>query len=147
MTRHSELQPLHQIQFTVIPRHLFVLSASYPESGCCTLICMHKHNDTIKTSATVLKKNIPLTLFERVVYERELKTEQNCHILTPTLVAISVSFPFSGVAQPEARGPSSLLGAVFSTASFLQLFWSPKNSWISCALTYIIVQRQLNLFP
>ena len=53
--------------------------------------------------------------------ERERETEQNCNILTPSLMAISISFPFSRVAQPEARGPSSLLGAVFSTASFLQL--------------------------
>ena len=53
--------------------------------------------------------------------ERELETDQNCNILTPTLMAISVFFPFSRAAQPEARGPSSLLGAVFSTASFLHL--------------------------
>ena len=33
-----------------------------------------EHNDTIKTSDTVLWKNIPLTLFERVVCERELET-------------------------------------------------------------------------
>ena len=33
----------------------------------------------------------------------------------------SVSFSFTRVAQPEARGPSYLLGAVFSTATFLQL--------------------------
>ena len=45
--------------------------------------------------------------------ERELETEQNCNILTPSLMAISVSFPFSRIAQPEARGPSSLLGAGF----------------------------------
>ena len=42
--------------------------------------------------------------------DRELGTEQNCNILTPTLMAISVvSFSFSRAAQPEARGPSSLL--------------------------------------
>ena len=60
---------------------------------------------------TVFWKNIPLTLFdERVVCERELETEQNCNILTPTLMAISVvSFSFSRVVQPEAWGPSSLL--------------------------------------
>ena len=38
--------------------------------------------------------------------ERELETEQNCNILTPTLLAISVSFPFSRAAQPGALGPS-----------------------------------------
>ena len=36
--------------------------------------------------------------------ERELETEQNCNILTPTLMAVSVvSFSFSRVAQPEAQ--------------------------------------------
>ena len=46
--------------------------------------------------------------------ERELETEQNCNILTPTLMAISVeSFSFSRVAQPEARRPSFLLSAGF----------------------------------
>ena len=35
--------------------------------------------------------------------ERELETEQNCNILTPTLMAVSfVSFSFSRAAQPEA---------------------------------------------
>ena len=82
---------------------------------CCILICRCMHaNDTIMTSDTVLRKNIPLTLFERFVCERELETEQNCNILTPTLMAISVvSFSFSRAAQPEAREPSSLLNAGF----------------------------------
>ena len=38
--------------------------------------------------------------------ERELETEQSCNILTPTPMAISVSFPFSWAAQPVAWGPS-----------------------------------------
>ena len=71
------------------------------------------NDDTMKTSDTVLRKNIPLTSFERVVCKRELETEQNCNILTPTLMVISVSFPFYWVAQPEARGPS-LSGCWFS---------------------------------
>ena len=61
---------------------------------------------------------------ERVVCERELETEQNCNILASR--HSSVSFSFSVVAQPKARGPSSLLDAAFSTVSFLQLFWSPN---------------------
>ena len=44
------------------------------------------------TSVDFFKKNIHLNLFERFVCERELETEQNCNILTPTLMAISVSF-------------------------------------------------------
>ena len=45
--------------------------------------------------------------------ERELETEQNCNILTPTLMAISISFPFSWAAQLGAWGPS-LSGCWFS---------------------------------
>ena len=124
-------------------------------------ICMRNHNnDTIITSEDVLQKNIPLTLFERFVCERQLETEQNCNILTPTLMAISVSFPFSCAAQPEAWGPASL-GAVFFYhilsptglvsklsigawglpllgAGFLYRILSPTDL-ISCALCYIIV--------
>ena len=46
--------------------------------------------------------------------ERELENEQNCNILTPTLMAVSVvSFSFSRPAQPEAQGLSFLLRAGF----------------------------------
>ena len=39
----------------------------YSHDQLCKHICMQNHNDdTIKTSDTVLKKSIPLTLFERV---------------------------------------------------------------------------------
>ena len=65
---------------------------------------MQDHNDdTIKTSNTVLRK-IYLSLYlkgfergySRFYCERELETEQNCNILTPTLMAINVvSFSFS----------------------------------------------------
>ena len=73
-----------------------------------------------------------------------------------------VSFPFSWAAQP-GPGVQSLWVLVFSTASYLQLIWSPTaqsgawglpllcagflyrilspTDWISCALSYIIVQR------
>ena len=46
------------------------------------------------------------------------------HIDLPTLMAICVSFPFSTVAQPDARGPSSLL-----SAGFLYRILSPTN-WL-----------------
>ena len=87
--------------------------------------------------------------------EKELETEQNCNILTPTLLAISVSFPFSWAAQPgagcwfslphlisnssdpqlinrELEGSLCWLMA-FSTTSFLQLVWSPTcliSNWL-----------------
>ena len=83
---------------------------------------MQNHNDdAIKTSDTVLKKNIPLTLFESIVCERVLETEQNCNILTPILMAIRVSFPFSWAAQPGAWGPASL------GAGFLYRILSPTR--------------------
>ena len=59
--------------------------------------------------------------------ERELETEQNCNILTPTLMAISVvSFLFSRAAQPEAWGPT-LLGAGFLYRILPQLIELPVH--------------------
>ena len=50
---------------------------------------------------------------QRFECERELETERDCNILTPSLMAIGVvSFSFSRVAQPEARG-LTLLDAGF----------------------------------
>ena len=105
---------------------------------------------------------------ERFVCERELETEQNCNILTPTLKAISVSFPFSWAAQPEAWGPASLgagflyhilfltrlipncsiggLGPTLLSAGFLYHISTPTGlvskltDFLSSA-SYIIVQR------
>ena len=66
--------------------------------------CINHNNDTIMTSDRVLLEKYTSYFIERVVCERELETEQNCNILTPTLMAISVvSFMFSRVAQSEAR--------------------------------------------
>ena len=60
--------------------------------------------------------------------ERELETEQNCNILTPTLLSISVSFPISRAAQPEARGPTlpseGFLNRILSPTG-LQSHWLP----------------------
>ena len=97
------------------------------------------HTDAIIKTSEDFLKNIILTLlkgfekgYSKFYCERELETEQNCNILTSLLMTISVvSFSFSRVAQPEARGPRSLLGAGFSTTSYLQLVWSPKTDLIS----------------
>ena len=119
-------------------------------------ICKQNHNDdTIKTSDTVLKKNIPLTLLKGLCVRGKLETEQNCNILTPTLLAITAFLSRSpGLLN---RGPLCWV-LVFSTASYLQLLnrW-PKGPpllgagllyrilsptyWTSCAPSYIFVQR------
>ena len=71
--------------------------------------------------------------------ERELETEHNCNIYWPPLLWPSaLSLSCSPDAQPEARGPSSLLSAGLLYHIFLQL--SDFLSWPS----YIIVQRPLN---
>ncbi len=62
-------------------------------------------------------RKIYLSLYLKGVSERE----QNCNILTPTLMAISVSFPFSWVAQPGAWGPA------FLGAGFLYRILSPTH--------------------
>ena len=72
-----------------------------------------RHNDKNRREKTSLT-NMYLSLYLwRLRCERELKTEQNCNILTPTLMAVSVvSFSFSMAAQPEAQKPT-LLGDGF----------------------------------
>ena len=64
--------------------------------------------------------------YSKFYSERELETKQNCNILTPTLMAVSVvSFSFSRAAQPEAQGPTLLS---FSTTSYQQLLWTQTQS-------------------
>ena len=95
------------------------------KSVCYIVICiyiyihMQHHNETInkQTSEDFFRKICTSHFIVRVrkgylrfYGERELETEHNCNILTPTLMAVSVvSFLFSWDAQPEAQGPSSLL--------------------------------------
>ena len=77
---------------------------------------MHaEHNDTIKTSDTVLsEKNIPLTLLKGLCVRGSLRPNRTANILTPTLLAIAAFLSRSpGAAQPRAWGPS-LSGCWFS---------------------------------
>ena len=102
--------------------------------------------------------------------ERELETEQNCNILTPTLLAITAFLSRSpgllnrGPGAPASLGhvpqssifsPTGLISKLlnrwpegslcwvlaFSTASCLQLVWSPKLTDFLSSPNYIIVQR------
>ena len=59
--------------------------------------------------------------------ERELETEQDCNILTPTLLAITVFLSRSpGLLNQGPGGPASL-GHVLIPASSHQLVWSPNS--------------------
>ena len=83
-----------------------VLSSAYIQNES------QRHNDKGRAK-TSLTKYVPLTLFVTFACERELETEHNCSILTPTLMAVSVvSFSFSRAAQPESQRPI-LLGDGF----------------------------------
>ena len=71
--------------------------------------------------------------------ESELETEQNCNILTLSLMAISVSFPLSRAAQPEAWGPT-LLGAGFLYRILSPMGLVSKLTDFLSSPSYIIVQ-------
>ena len=107
--------------------------------GTTVTTCMRNHNDDAIRRATQFFRKIYLSLylkgFERVVWERELKTEQNCSILSPTLMAITVFLSRSpGLLNRGLWWPASL------GARFLYRILSPID-WTSCALSYIIIQR------
>ena len=79
---------------------------------------MQNHNDdTIKTSEdSSLEKYTSHFIFERVVCERELEAEQNCNILTPTLMDIKEFFSRSpGLLKRGPVGPTSLRHAPHSS--------------------------------
>ena len=86
------------------------INAVYSYADACK---QHNNKDKLYSSW----KNIPLTLFERVVCERELETEQNCNILTPTLLAITTFLSRSpGLLNWGPGGPLCWVLA-FSTTS------------------------------
>ena len=70
--------------------------------------------------------------------ERELETEQNCNILTPTLMAISVVFfSFSRAAQPH----------LVSSSPISKLILSPKLTDFLSSPSYIMVQSPTQYLP
>ena len=137
------------------------------KNWCCILICRNIFN-TIKTSDSSLEKYTS-HFIERVVCERELETKQNCNILTPTQLAMTAFLSRSpGLLNRGPGDPVSLGHVLLYPASSLQLIWSPTplipnsqsgawglpllgagflysilspTDWISCALSYIIVQH------
>ena len=101
---------------------------------------LQHHNDTIVKTQEDFFINICTSHFivrvqkcySKFECERELETDRNCNILTPTLMAVNVvSFSFSRAAQPEAQGLNSLLRDGFLycilSATYLQLVCSPNS--------------------
>ena len=91
-------------------------------------ICMQNQRHTIRTSDIVLWK-IYLSLYCKVCVWEGAGDQQDCNILTPTLMVISVlSFSFSRAAPWSlgSWGPASL-GAVLFTSSCHQRVWSPNS--------------------
>ena len=87
---------------------------------------MQKHNDAMKTSGHSLLEKYTSHFIERVVCERELETEQNCNLLTPTLMVITAfSFPFSWLLNP---GPGALRHGPHSS------IFSPTDLNSNCSL-------------
>ena len=124
---------------------------------------MQKHNDAKKTSGHRSLEKYTSHFIERVVCERELETEQNCNILTPTLMAITAFLSrSSGLLKRGSGGPASLghgpHSSIFSLTPTAQSgvlrtpsagFWFSTASYLlltrtSCAPSYIIVLRPLN---
>ena len=92
---------------------------------------------------TSLKKYTSHFIWKGCVCERELETEQNCNILTPTLMAISVvSFSFSWC---STGGPGAQLSAgfLYHILSLTHLISNSSDLQITDFLSspsYIIVQ-------
>ena len=95
----------------------YIVMCRFTSSYTLAYTCRIIHNDTInkQTSEDFFRRICASHFIVRVRQgyskfygERELEAEQNCNILTPTLMAVSVvSFLFSRAAQPEAQGPHS----------------------------------------
>ena len=101
---------------------------------------MQNHNDdAIKTSDTVLRK-IYFSLYLKGLCVRGSWRPNRTATYWPQLLWTSAFLSRSPGLFNRGPGAQSLWALVFSTASYLRLVWSPTD-WISCALSYIIVQR------
>ena len=112
-----------------------------------TYTCRIHIDAIIKTSEDFFKKYTS-HFIERVVYERELETEQNCNILTsPLLWTSALSLSCSpGLLNWRPRG-SLCWVLVFSTISCQQQVWSPKLTDFLSSPSYITVQSPTQYLP
>ena len=94
---------------------------------CCILLWLTNDNTMIKTSDTVLRK-IYLSLYLKGLCVRGSWWPNRTATYWPPHSYGHQTFLSRSLGCSSTRGPgdSSLLGAVFSTVSFLQFFWSPN---------------------
>ena len=79
-----------------------IVTTNYTYTYAC------RNNDAIKTNGHSSLEKYTFHFIERVVCERELETEQNCNILTPTLMAITAFLSCSpGLLNWGPGGPAS----------------------------------------
>ena len=124
----------------------FTTSVAFSYTCSCRIHSDAMNNRRRKTS---LEKYLRLTLlqgfekgYSRFAYERELETDINCNILTPTLMAVNVvSFSFSrcSTGGPEAHSAGwwlSLLHliSIFSGPQFIRAPSPFGMVWVSLPL-------------
>ena len=140
---------------TYIYSYIFIFRYMYI---CCILICRHNKDEQHSSLEKYTSHFI-----ERVVCERELKTEQNCNTLTLTPMATTAFLsrspglltrgpgvpaslghvPHSSIFSPTCLNFNCSIGGLRAPllgAGFLYRILSPTD-WTSCALSYIIVRH------
>ena len=97
--------------------------------------CMQNHNnDTINTSDTILRKNIPLTLLKGLCVRGSWRPNRTTKCWPPTLLAITAFLSRSpGLHNWGPGGPASL------GAGFLYRNWSPTHL-ISNSLNFLCTE-------
>ena len=115
----------------------FFIALIFMGKCCISLWPNKRHNN--RQAHSLLEKYASDFIRKSCVWEGFGNRTELPHIDLPTLMTISVSFPFSRVVQLDARGASSLLGAGFLHHILFPKLSDLQTDWISCALSYIIV--------
>ena len=133
--RHLWIRPY----FTSRSHHFLFISLGWlvrwKESGRTATVVVYWYADACRTQRynnnerhSLLEKYIS-HFIERVVCEKELETEQNCNILTPTLLAITAFLSRSPwLLNRGARGPASL-GHVPQSSIFSPTATAQSGAW------------------
>ena len=121
---------------------------------CCIVITHYTYSyacrnifSTIKTSGHSSLEKYTSHFIERVVCERELETELNCNILTPTLMAITALLSRSPGLLNRGPGASSLLRAGSHSSNWNTDFklWTPTAlNFMSPGLYHCFRYTQFN---